>query len=137
MSTNSTIGIENLDGTIELIYCHWDGYLEHNGRILQQHYTQEHKVRELVALGDLSVLGDETGAQVDFNDRDTHGSQCVAYGRDRGETEVSSVTYANREMVAGLQEFNYLWSVSLGSWSVNTSSNNVWSGLSRQLALAA
>ena len=39
MSTNSTINIQNEDGTVDSIYCHWDGYLEFNGKLLQQHYT--------------------------------------------------------------------------------------------------
>jgi hypothetical protein len=36
MSTRSAIGIRY--GTIiKAVYCHWDGYVEHNGAILQEH----------------------------------------------------------------------------------------------------
>jgi len=57
MGTRSTIAIRNTDGTFEAIYCHWDGYLSHNGRILEENYTTEEKVRELIALGDISSQG--------------------------------------------------------------------------------
>ena len=57
MSTRSNIGILNEDGTVNYIYCHFDGYLEHNGDILNEHYTTESKVRMLIGLGDLSMLG--------------------------------------------------------------------------------
>lgn len=43
MGTHSTISIVNRDQdgnviNIRSIYCHWDGYLDHNGRILFQYY---------------------------------------------------------------------------------------------------
>jgi len=57
MATRSTIAIRNADNTVTAIYCHWDGYLSYNGKILFENYNTEEKVRELIALGDLSVLG--------------------------------------------------------------------------------
>ena len=56
MSTRSEIGILNSDGTIESVYCHWDGYPEYNGVILSEYYTKEEIVRELIRNGDLSSL---------------------------------------------------------------------------------
>ena len=41
MSTNSRIGILHEDGTTETIYCHWDGYPEHQMPILTEHYNTE------------------------------------------------------------------------------------------------
>ena len=34
MSTRSNIAIKRKNGTVESIYCHWDGYLSYNGKIL-------------------------------------------------------------------------------------------------------
>ena len=31
MATRSTIAMEQPDGRVMQIYCHWDGYLGHNG----------------------------------------------------------------------------------------------------------
>ena len=56
MGTRSTIALEFADGTVEQVYCHWDGYLAHNGKILAGHYINPFKVKELVALGGFSSL---------------------------------------------------------------------------------
>ena len=37
MGTRSRIGVMHGD-VVKSVYCHWDGYLEHNGVILQEHY---------------------------------------------------------------------------------------------------
>ena len=56
MGTRSTIALEFADGTVEQVYCHWDGYLEHNGKILFENYMDPFVVRDLVALGGFSSL---------------------------------------------------------------------------------
>jgi hypothetical protein len=58
MGTRSTIALEFADGTVEQVYCHWDGYLENNGQILAKHYMDPFKVKELVALGGFSSLSE-------------------------------------------------------------------------------
>jgi hypothetical protein len=89
MATRSYIGVRNSDDTVDYIYCHYDGYPSHNGKILTEHYTSLDKVKELLVLGDLSILGPEIGEQQDFNNRETHNNNwCLAYGRDRGEKGV-------------------------------------------------
>ena len=97
MGTRSRIGVMHGD-VCKSVYCHWDGYLENNGLILQEHYDSA-KANELVALGDLSALQPEIGDQhpfsqfeVDEMDRDdfirTTQNMCTFYGRDRLETGV-------------------------------------------------
>ena len=56
MGTRSTIAIEFADGTVSQVYCHWDGYLSNNGKILAAHYMDPFKVRALVDLGGFSSL---------------------------------------------------------------------------------
>lgn len=56
MGTRSTIALEFADGTVEQVYCHWDGYLENNGKILAEHYMDPFKLKELLALGGFSSL---------------------------------------------------------------------------------
>jgi len=90
MATRSYIGVRNLDASVDYIYCHFDGYPSHNGEILINHYTDMDKVNALLKLGDLSKLGEEIGEKQDFNDRSTYNKKwCLAYGRDRGEENVS------------------------------------------------
>lgn len=88
MATRSYIGERNLDGTVDYIYCHFDGYPEHNGQILAEHYTNPNRVNELLKLGDLSVLGKFIGEKQDFDKRVV--GNCLAYGRDRGEVNVGA-----------------------------------------------
>jgi hypothetical protein len=71
MATRSRIAIENQDGTVDSIYCHFDGYVNGVGKTLFHHYDQE-KLERLLELGDISTLGEST--------IDTE-----AYHRDRGE----------------------------------------------------
>jgi hypothetical protein len=56
MGTRSTIALEFADGTVEQVYCHWDGYLSNNGQILATHYMNPFKVKQLLALGGFSSL---------------------------------------------------------------------------------
>lgn len=66
MATRSLIGRLRDDGTVSFVYCHSDGYLSHNGAILNEHYQDSEKVDQLLALGDLSVLGSVIGEKHDF-----------------------------------------------------------------------
>jgi len=117
MGTRSTIAIQNADGTVTGIYCHWDGYLSNNGKILNENYTTEAKVRELIALGDLSSLGETVGVKTDFDD--AAQGQCVALGRDRGEPASDAATFDSHiELVEQIgQEYDYLFTPGEG-WIV-------------------
>jgi hypothetical protein len=97
MATRSYIGVRNLDASVDYIYCHFDGYPDHNGKILTEHYADMDKVNALMKLGDLSVLGEQIGEKHDFNKR-TRG-WCLAYGRDRGELNVSVRTGDYKELI--------------------------------------
>ena len=94
MGTRSRIAV--MHGTVcKSVYCHWDGYLEHNGQILQQHYDSA-KANQLVALGDISSLRPEIGEKHAFSKLEVpmdgeaydklYGDMTTFYGRDRGES---------------------------------------------------
>ena len=103
MGTRSRIGVMHGDN-VKSVYCHWDGYLQHNGAILQEHYDSA-KANQLVALGDLSSLKPEIGIQHAFGYHGTEisaedyetqfGNMCTFYGRDRGETGTEWKTHTN------------------------------------------
>ena len=95
MGTRSRIAV--MHGNVcKSVYCHWDGYLEHNGAILQEHYDSA-KANNLVALGDISSLRPEIGEEHPFSRFDTdisdavweskYGNMTTFYGRDRGEKD--------------------------------------------------
>jgi hypothetical protein len=87
MSTHSNIGIVNDDGSLTYIYCHSDGYPSWNGRILLEHYTDPKKIKELMALGNISSLGANIGRKHDFDNYEVSrkNNWTRAYMRDRGE----------------------------------------------------
>ena len=94
MGTRSRIAVMHGD-VVKSVYCHWDGYLAWNGKLLQEHYDSA-KANQLVALGDLSSLKPEIGEAHPFGYHGTDisaedyekqfGNMCTFYGRDRGET---------------------------------------------------
>ena len=115
MATRSLIGIKNsnphLPGEIDYIYCHWDGYPSHNGKILMENYTSYPQVMQLIELGDISSLGKEIGEQQDFNNV-VNPDWCLAYHRDRGD-ELVDDRYAESEdefrAVGYGSEYKYLF----------------------------
>jgi len=109
MGTRSTIALEFADGTVEQIYCHWDGYLEHNGQILQEHYSDPFKLRELIDLGDMSSLGERIGTQHPF-DKAPKG-ECTFYLRDRKEQGCGAKKfkdYADYKANHQYEEYEYI-----------------------------
>ena len=96
MGTRSTIALEFADGTVEQVYCHWDGYLAHNGQILAKHYSDPFVLRDLIDMGDLSSLGTQIGQAHPFSPHASKEDEalyehakdagyCTFYARDRGE----------------------------------------------------
>lgn len=85
MATRSTIWLKKDDGTFTGIYCHWDGYPSHNGKILLEHYNTEEKVEALVALGSLSSLAPSIECPEGHSFEKPIDGYSVAYARDRGE----------------------------------------------------
>jgi hypothetical protein len=90
MGTRSRIGIELKDHSVVSVYCHWDGYPEGNGRILNKHYTNRDDVKELIDGGSMSslrtrkhsesgkMLRDESGEYI----RDAEGNLMLENDRD-------------------------------------------------------
>ena len=93
MGTRSTIALEFADSTVQQIYCHWDGYLEHNGQILQKHYSDPFKLRDLIDLGDMSSLAPNIGTQHAF-EKAPEG-ECTFYKRDRNESGCEAKSFVD------------------------------------------
>jgi hypothetical protein len=121
MATRSTIALEFADGTIGQVYCHWDGYLSNNGKILFENYSNPFVLRELIDLGGLSSLRPTIGTKHPFSMVEANMTQdefynlyrnmCTFYGRDRGEGE-SDATYfkdfADYEANGQREEYDYI-----------------------------
>lgn len=124
MSTRSRIGVENMDGSITHVYCHFDGYISGVGKMLAEHYSSEERARALIALGDLSsvseLLEPPTGVERSFNKPTKRIT--VAYHRDRNDDlaiESSPSRDAYLEYADKTNgEYAYLWAD--GKWLVST-----------------
>ncbi len=121
MGTRSTIALEFADGTVQQVYCHWDGYLDYNGKILQEHYSDPFKLRELIDLGDISSLRPTIGEKHDFSRLDStmpadeyetkYGNMTTFYGRDRGESGCGAKRFkdfADYKANHQYEEFEYI-----------------------------
>lgn len=108
MSTRAYVGIRNTDGTVETVYTHFDGYPDHHGPILLENYAEERKLRDLLALGSLSMLEKTVGVQHPFSRTGSgqsweewekaYGGMCLSYRRDRGDTEnIDARRFQNEE----------------------------------------
>jgi hypothetical protein len=93
--------------TARAIFCHWDGYLDNNGRILQEHYDAV-KTQELIRLGDLSSLRANIGEAHPFSKFDLKKEDpdfdemlalhekadalgwCTFHVRDKGESQYNA-----------------------------------------------
>jgi hypothetical protein len=122
MATRSTIAVIHQDGSVSQVYCHWDGYLEHNGKFLIENYATQELAESLVALGDLSSLSKTVGVAHPFGHYGTdlsqdeyyklYGNMNTYYGRDRGETGTEVKRYSDvYEYLDKFQDegYNYLF----------------------------
>ena len=122
MATRSVIAKLD-DKGVQAIYCHNDGYLSNNGKILDLYYTDntdeqdaKDKVNELLAGGDISSLKDTI--------EDT-----IFYMRDRSESNKEATTLKDE---SALLEFAFescdaevVYMFAYGSWYVYDNSDKI------------
>jgi hypothetical protein len=147
MGTRSLIAVVHGDN-YKTVYCHWDGYLSHNGRILQEHYNSS-KANHLVALGNLSSLGAEIGEKHEFDCphkyntpeyiawNEAKAGMCTFYGRDREEEGQEFITHTSKESL--IEHFNESWCefayiMKDGTWYVMYQGDTELRVLSEELA---
>ena len=70
MGSRSYIGQLRDDGKVEFVYCHSGAYMENNGEILLEHYTEADKVNSLIAGGNMSYI-DVAGVDSYFGGADS------------------------------------------------------------------
>jgi hypothetical protein len=122
MATRSTIAVKvDTDHYIQ-VYCHWDGYPEHNGRLLVENYNDFAKAIALVSQSNISSLREnlyptEGGIHTFDNPED---NVTVFYGRDRHEKDcwpkefISESDWLDHRMG---EEYDYIFQE--GEWWVS------------------
>ena len=132
MSTRATIAKLD-DNGVKAIYSHSDNYLAHTGIILDKHYRDESKVDELLSHGDVSIINENIGVKLDFNDYDLFhkNKQCRFYYRDRGEdynkrkAEVLKDETALLEFAFEQCDADLVYMYAYGSWYVYDNSDKI------------
>lgn len=113
MATRSTIAIKNSDGSVESIYCHWDG--ASNGEILNKNYSTEELARELISNGNASFLAEKISPTGPHSFSSPQPGVCVFYGRDRKETgQAAKRHYGVEDWLRHGEQYNYLFQD--GAW---------------------
>lgn len=153
MSTRSVIAMENeKTGAVECIYCHNDGTPDYVGEILLESYSTTEKLRELLALGNLSALGKHvapvkelalciypwlTQEAVPHTFRTPHEDVTIAYCRDRKEEmQLPKQWQSRRRLFKRLRpEYAaaYAYLFSDGQWWFTTHKEENWQNLAEFL----
>lgn len=129
MGTHCRIGLELADHTIISVYCHWDGYPEHTGKLLVQEYDNKEDLEDLIDGGDMSsirtremwrsgsalkenedLVKDAEGYIMYENDREPQ----PLYYKERGEDNVDPQVCSFDEFVR-MEQFSYLYDLN-GTW---------------------
>lgn len=108
--------------TLKGIYCHYDGYPDGVGTLLDKYYNTPKMVEALISLGDISILDkklEPTTKSHSFNAPEK--GVTVAYARDRGE-EFQNVQTTRKELAkiakGNWAEFVYIYDGKV--WNVLT-----------------
>lgn len=119
MATRSTITLSTPEG-YDSIYCHWDGYPSHVGKMLKKYYDTEDKVKELIALGSISSLDKKIAPDEGDKHSFCHPAKnvTVAYHRDRGEGAFPSIAHYETLYQVHMEgeEYNYVFED--GEWKL-------------------
>lgn len=113
MATRSTISVKTPEGHFLQVYCHRDGYPQHQMPILTEHYNTLEKALELVKGGDMSYLAPDPSKPEGHSYDTPVKGHVVYYGRDRGETgtePVKSSTHVGRNV------YYYYWFIDGEGW---------------------
>jgi hypothetical protein len=122
MSSEATISVEYLDGSIRTISVHFDGYPWKTGELLKQNFTTKEKVNQLLNLGNASFLDKSIDCPKGHSFKTPLKGYSVFYERDRGDQNQESRAYKNLDslkhhLVMSWAEFHYVFSVKENSWS--------------------
>ena len=120
MSTRSAIIVKSGD-IYKGVFCHWDGYPSHNGKILQEHYNSEEKALALVSLGFIDVLGPKLSPDpgIPHNYQNRQKDTTRAIHRDCGEDLEIFSGNTVEEVENLISDFEYSYVFENGFWKVN------------------
>ncbi|MCD1124846.1 hypothetical protein LPW36_02145 [Jinshanibacter sp. LJY008] len=109
MATRSRINVK-VGNKYHSVYCHYDGYPEHVGRILFDHYNTQGKAEGLVSYGDISCLYERFDKPEGHSFESPVEGCTIYYGRDRGESNIG-FKVTDEPIVSDFcgEDYFYIW----------------------------
>ena len=132
--THATVSIK--DGRkFVTVWCNFDGYIDHLGKVLSEHYDTKEKVVDLISHGDACCINENIGERVDnyrcstdFRYYEQVRHQCRFYHRDM-DMELDIATDITEKELLSYADYNYLFKD--GKWFVSCAdTGNRWTELS-------
>lgn len=123
MSTNAIIAMQTEGGRYKGIYVHWDGYPAGVGLTLNLNYRTDSVVSELIKLGCLSSLGENSKSPSKLN---TDGT--IAYSRDLEEKFENVSPVIRKKLNSFLSVYptvEYVYVYNNGFWYTFKTKNNM------------
>lgn len=87
--------MELKDGTVKQIYCHYDGYPEWNGFILEEYYKDQKKAEKLLDLGSIKSLGKDIDKEGLYHTKDATFAMMRDAYLEENEVPSSVFTHSN------------------------------------------
>ena len=111
MSTRSMIAMQDGDGACYAIYCHFDGYVSHMGKMLTTYFNDDESAAELINNGELRSIDisakDENKVVLEHFEEDFEKREIEYY-----DTEVDMLNAFKDSD----REYLYLWDDSIETW---------------------
>ena len=111
MSTRSMIAIQDADGACYAIYCHFDGYVSHMGKMLTTYFNDDENAAELINNGELRSIDvsseDENKVILEHFEEDFESREIEYY--DTVEDMLNAFQNSDREYL-------YIWDDVIETW---------------------
>ena len=102
MSTHANIALLKPNGDIQSIYCHYDGYPQYVGKILHEHYNNQERVEQLIALGNISSLGEKLEpSELENKYKHRYSNEFALLSEDEKERLSNDAKFHTRRIVLG------------------------------------
>lgn len=108
MGTHAMIAIQNVDLTIDSVFCHYDGYLSYTGILLYTIYNNENKIRELLSYGNMKSLHKDLP--------DSQSNECMQQSKDMTEFLKHAKSFGS----------NLIYVFSDNEWSYKFTNDDKW-----------
>lgn len=132
MSTNALIAVKH-GNNFKSIYCHFDGYPSHTGKMLYENYDSP-KANHLVSLGNISFLGKNIYPRTDAHSFETPEKDVtVFYGRDRGDKDQEFKCSTTEEDFLSHRYVDHYYVMDNGRWMYYSTNTKEWVSLAEVL----